>query len=99
MEYFDANAFLFSLTNNFKHAQTGIVASTDTYSVYDCSSYGPTFGGGHDFYTDLRTSAYANLGYTYACRVGIYGSSECWDDFAGGFDFSLVEIEVYSSHP
>ena len=38
MEYFDANAFLFSLTNNFKHAQTGIVASTDTYSVYDCSS-------------------------------------------------------------
>ncbi len=97
--HFDANAFLFSLTNNFKHTQIGVAASADTYSVYDCSSYGLTFGGGHDFYSDLRTSAYANLGHTYACRVGVYGSSECWDDFAGGFDFSLVEIEVYSSQP
>ena len=61
---------------------------------YDCSSYGPTFGGGHDFYTDLRTSAYANLGYSYACRVGSFDSSECRDDFAEGFDCALVEIEV-----
>jgi TLD protein len=96
--YSDDTAFLFSLTNNYKHTQTGI-AGTTVYSVFDCASYGPTFGGGHDFYTDLRNSAYTNIGYTYACRVGTYGSDQCRNDFAGPSQLSLIELEVYSSEP
>ena len=40
----DANAFIFSLNNN-KYAK----ASNDN-AIYCNSSYGPTFGGGHDLY-------------------------------------------------
>lgn len=91
----DASAFLFSLTNAFKHGQTG---SGTTYAVYDCSTNGPTFGGGNDFNTNLKDSAYSNLGYTYACRVGTYGSANCYNDFAGAYQPALVELEVYSEH-
>jgi hypothetical protein len=90
----DPTAFLFSLTNNFKHTQFG--GSLGSYSTYDCYSYGPTFGGGHDFYTDLRSSSYGNLGYSYACRVGSYSSPDCMLDFAGAVAPILVELEVYS---
>jgi hypothetical protein len=89
----DPSAFLFSLTNGFKHGQTG---SNTQYALYDCSTYGPTFGGGHDFTTNLKDSAYTNLGYTYVCRVGTYGSADCRNDFAGAYQPALVELEVYS---
>jgi hypothetical protein len=91
----DLTAFLFSLTNSYKHAQTGAYSGSGL-SIYDCSSYGPTFGGGNDFSTDLKDTAYANLGYTYACRVGAYGSADCRNDFAGAYQPALVELEVYS---
>ena len=97
--HFDASAFLFSLTNNFKHEQTGTYGYYNQHSVYDCGTYGPTFGGGHDFYTNLQTTTYTNLGWTYACRVGSLGSSVCRNDFTGAYQPVLVELEVYSSLP
>ena len=90
----DNNAFLFSLTNDFKHEQTG--PWTDN-STYDCNTNGPTFGGGHDFYTNLSTGAYVDLGWSYACRVGDIGSDECRNDFAGGYNPSMTELEVYAA--
>ena len=96
--YFDASAFLFSLTNNFKHEQSG-TGPYGFHSVFDCGNYGPTFGGGHDFYINLATTTYNNLGYTYACRVGTFGSTECRNDFSGTYQPVLVEVEVYSSLP
>jgi hypothetical protein len=92
----DATAFLFSLTNNFKYVQGGGVEKSGAYSIYDCYSYGPTFGGGHDFYTDLRSSSYASVGYSYTCRVGASYSEECQIDFAGARTPILIELEVYS---
>jgi hypothetical protein len=92
----DPTAFLFSLTNNFKHSQPTDYSYNYEYSIYDCQPYGPTFGGGHDFYTNLRTDIHVNLGYSYACRVGSYGSSECHNDFAGAYQPLLLELEVYS---
>lgn len=53
---YDPDAFMFSLTNNFKHEQTGQYAASAN-SIFDCTYHGPTFGGGSDFYTDLRGSA------------------------------------------
>jgi len=48
---YDNRAFLFSLVNStgkpHKLTNTGPYAGT-SYSIYDYSSYGPTFGGGHD---------------------------------------------------
>ena len=96
----DPSAFLFSLTNNFRHSQEDsylfMLGYQYYYSIYDCSSYGPTFGGGHDFYTDLRQYTYTYLGHSYGCRVGTYGSQECIEDLAGSYTPVLVELEVYS---
>ena len=43
----DRSAFIFSLTNKYKHTQT---ATSGTNAIYRRSTYGPTMGGGHDIY-------------------------------------------------
>jgi hypothetical protein len=89
----DPAAFLFSVTNNFKHAQTG--PFTDS-STYDCVDHGPTFGA-LDFWTNLSTDVNVLVGWSYACRVGELGSYECINDFAGGQFPDLLELEVYAA--
>jgi hypothetical protein len=91
----DGSAFLFSLSPVFRHGQGTQWAQSGVYAVYDNASMGPAFGGGHDFYTDL-TSGWANLGYSYACRVGERGQPSCHADFTGGYNFGIVELEVYT---
>ena len=92
----DSNAFLFSITNNFRHALTQA-----GYAIWDCSSYGPTFGGGFDLLVREGSGSTA-LGYAYACRVGAPSSAECQTDFSGQTDFvtnagvfSYLEVEVF----
>jgi hypothetical protein len=82
--------FLFSLTNDFKH-------SWFRYGNYQYNNpnYGPTWGGGHDFYTNLASSSYCNIGYDYVCRTGSYGSSTCRNDFCGTYNPALTEVEVF----
>jgi hypothetical protein len=87
----DPSAFLFSLTNAFRHALSGNAA----IALYDCQNSGPGFGGGNDFITNLKDQASANLGYTYACRVG--SGSQCTIDYAGMSPIMLVELEVYAA--
>jgi len=89
----DPAAFLFSLTNSYKHAQTSMYPEN---AVFDCSTYGVVFGAGYDFYTNLKDTASDALGYSYSCRVGTPSSSQCLSDFAGAYSFSLVELEVYT---
>jgi hypothetical protein len=86
----NSSNFLFSLTNNYKHAWYRY-----TYYQYNHPSYGPTWGGGHDFYTNLATSTYCNLGHDYTCRIGSYGIDTCRDDFCGIYQPTLSEVEVY----
>ena len=58
------------------------------------SSYGPTFGGGHDLYiasgANANSSSYSNLGNTYQCPTNANSSF-----LVGGRDFSVNEIEVF----
>ncbi|MCP3875653.1 MAG: hypothetical protein GY699_21170 [Desulfobacteraceae bacterium] len=82
--------FLFSLTNNFKHEYY----RNNNYQ-YNHSSYGPVWGGGHDFYTNLVNNSYCNLGYSYQCRTGAYGSVECREDFCGEYSPDIEELEVW----
>ncbi len=89
-----ASNFLFSLTTNFKH----IAIAAGNYQ-YDHASYGPTFGGGHDFYTNLASSSYCNIGYSYSCRVGSYTSTECREDFCGQYTPVIDELEVWYKAP
>ena len=96
----DPSAFLISFTDDTRtgFAGSGFFGGTSFAAVYDESSYGPTFGGGHDFYISSNmTTGYTNSGHTYGCIVGSYGSSPCDSYLAGSYNsWNAVEIEIYS---
>ncbi|CAH3173153.1 unnamed protein product [Porites evermanni] len=103
---YDSQAFLFSLVNKpgwapVKLPQTGQHSSNDL-SIYDCSSYGPIFGGGHDIiiadYASSSSSSNANLGHTYSPPSGYnYGDTFTQTFLAGGsnYYFTPDEIETF----
>ncbi|KAL9963142.1 hypothetical protein ACROYT_G032317 [Oculina patagonica] len=103
--WYDSAAFLFSLVNKpgwqpLKLDQTGQYSYRKTYSIYSCSSYGPTFGGGHDIYIDSyassSTSSYTNLGEEYSPPPGYsFGSSFARSFLAGSYNFQPDEVEVF----
>jgi len=90
--------FLFSLTRGYKIAAgSGGVWSGNSYSQYNKNSYGPTFGGGHDWQVNSTISGgYCNLGYSYACQVGSRGTATCQNDFCGNYSsWTITEMEVW----
>ena len=102
---YDSKAFLFSLVNKpgwapVKLPQTGKYGSGKT-SLYFHSSYGPTFGGGHDIYlsnyASFGTNSYSNLGYTYYDPTGgnSYGTTFTQTFLAGSHRFTPDEIETF----
>ena len=103
---YDSAAFLFSLVNKpgwqpLKLDQTGVDSSNKRYSIYSCSSYGPSFGDGFDIYITnnaaSNTNSYTNLGYTYSPPPGnSYGSSFSQSFLAGTtYNFRPDEVEVF----
>ena len=104
---YDSKAFLFSLVNKpgwapVKLTQTGQDSYRRAYSTYSCSSYGPTFGGGHDIYVSdyasSNTNSHANLGHEYASPSGYnYGSTFARTFLAGGSNryFRPDEVEIF----
>ena len=101
---YDSQAFLFSLVNKpgwapVKLPQTGTY-SYSSYSIYACSSYGPTFGWGHDIYivdyASSSSSSYTNLGYTYSAPSGYsLGSTFTYTFLAGTYNFTPDEVETF----
>ena len=70
------------------------------YALYDCSSYGPTFGGGHSIYiADYASSngnSYANLGWAYSPPSGYnYGDTFTQTFLAGTYQFTPDEVETF----
>ena len=102
---YDSQAYLFSLVNKpgwgpVRLNQTGSYSYYRSRSVYGCSSYGPTFGGGHDIYISSYASysswSSSNLGHTYSPPSGYYYWSNFAQTFlAGSYRFTPDEIEVF----
>jgi len=103
---YDSAAFLFSLVNKpgwqpLKLDQTGEHSYRRRYSIYHYySSYGPTFGGGHDIYiannAASNTNSYSELGHEYGPPSGYsYGSSFSQSFLAGSRNFQPDEVEVF----
>ena len=102
---YDSKAFLFSLVSKpgwapVKLSQTGTYSSNRAHSVYFRSSYGPTFGGGHDIYISNSASSYSNsysnLGYTYSPPSGYsQGSTFAQTFLAGTYTFTPDELETF----
>ncbi|XP_068705748.1 uncharacterized protein [Montipora foliosa] len=102
---YDATAFLFSLRNKpgwapTKLPQTGVHSSSLTQSIYDCNTYGPTFGGGNDIQipnlASSDTSSYSDLGCTYSPPAGhAFASTFAITFLAGTYSFRPTEVEVF----
>ena len=95
---YDSEAFLFSLVNEPGWAPVKLNQSGDNsrrqYSIYSCSYYGPTFGGGHDIYianNAYSSSSYSSF-YTYRPPSG-YSSGSSF--LAGSYSFTPDEIETF----
>jgi len=104
--HYDSAAFLFSLVNKpgwqpLKLHQTGVDSSNKRYSIYSCSSYGPTFGWGYDIYiannAASNTQSYSDLGHTYSPPAGYSHSSSFARSFLAGttYNFRPDEVEVF----
>ena len=85
------DSFIFTLTNMYNISPTKFPNSDTNYSIYDHSSYGPTFGSGFDIAT--FGSYHTNLGHSYKDVLG-----KGYSIFKGdndNYNFNLKEIEVF----
>ena len=89
------NAFLFSIDRRAKYPLT---PGKEGCAIYCNANYGPTFGGGHDIciYNDCNTSkvSYSHFPTSYTCNE--YANKGKSDYLAGAYNFTVIEIEVYS---
>jgi hypothetical protein len=94
----DANAFIFSLTNNDnKPLKMKIDPDKHRYAIYCNFEYGPTFGTGIRIKNNAKTTmdSYSNLGKSYKHPQYAEGTNEARTFLAGSIHFRLDEIEVY----
>mmetsp|Transcript_32027 Transcript_32027/g.88488 ORF Transcript_32027/g.88488 Transcript_32027/m.88488 type:complete len:731 (+) Transcript_32027:106-2298(+) len=95
--FVSSKAFLFTL-----HCSAGLgptkmplKGSNNEYAANGSSSYGPTFGGGHDLHiadnANASSSSYANVGHTYVCPLGQTGRTFV----TGTQNFQVAEVEVF----
>jgi len=87
----DNDSFIFLLRS--KRGQKGkYTIKNNAYSVYHQAGYGPTFGGGFDFYLcsncNTTNSSYSNAGHSYSCN-----SDQTL--LAGAYNFTVQDYEVY----
>lgn len=85
----DRKAFLFNLTNNIKIDQR--TSSEGYYQTYNANYYGPTFGGGHDLYTDTALGDYGS-GYSYGYSYGNINDGQQYNYTT----FQTAEMEVFT---
>jgi len=88
----DQNAFLFLVRSSKGTKPASWKASNVSQAVYSYSSYGPTFGGGHDMYLcdscNQSNGSYSNLGTSYSAPKDT-------TLLAGAYNFTVKEYEVF----
>ncbi|KAJ5071397.1 pep-cterm sorting domain-containing protein [Anaeramoeba ignava] len=94
----DSNAFIFSLRNDKGDRIPTKFTYKQNYAIFSSLSFGPNFGGGHDFYlySNLQPGR-SDFGYSYNLPNGItYESNEAKSYLAGSYDKWVVdEVESY----
>ena len=86
------DSFIFTLTNMYNISPTKFPNSDTSKSIYDCSSYGPIFGFGHDICIGFNSNS-TNFPYSYKDVLG-----KGYSIFKGdndNYNFNLKEIEVF----
>jgi hypothetical protein len=92
-------SFLFTLKNSRNSEPRKFRLASAANAIYCHSSYGPTFGNGHDLYVsngcDGNNSSYTNLGNGYVNDTGFEGKVA----LIGEYNFTVKEIEVFMISP
>jgi hypothetical protein len=88
----DPQAFIFSLDT-----KTKLTCHNQNYVIYCNSSYGPTFGGGHDIWisNNWDSGTYSNCGYSYGKNENITSPYYLTGNTDNSYAFTPVEVEVY----
>jgi len=72
------------------------MATSPSHAIYRSSSYGPSFGGGHDISiknnANSNTNSYTNFGGSYSVPSGVQGQ---YTILAGSRYFTPDEVEVF----
>jgi hypothetical protein len=85
--------FLFNLTGNMRYQKN----NHSVHQAYNSSTYGPTFGGGHDLYINQGLAGgYANLGYGYGDSSRI-GQTSYRAELAGSYNtWTVGKLETFT---
>ena len=97
---YERKCFIFSVSLEEKFE-----CNNPQYGIYGNTSYGPTWGGGHDFYiadnaANSTNTSYFNVGHSYNNK-GKYvnGAAETYRSFlgteAGNYYSKITEWEVF----
>jgi len=89
-----SDSFIFTLTNIHGTEPTKFPNSNSSYSIYDHSNNGPTFGGVHDICI-YKNDTYANFPHSYQDILGKGKSIFTGDSNNNNKSFKLKEIEVF----
>ena len=72
------------------------MVTKSSHAIYRNSSYGPTFGGGHDIYiannANRDAPSYTNFGFSYSVPSGVQVKNTI---LAGTYSFTPDEVEVF----
>lgn len=96
----DNSAFIFSLENKDGNPLK-LNCIQPEYAVYSnpFSSYGPTFGRGHDIYisdnSNSSSASFSNLGDSFKHPNYAFGTTQAKSFLAGSYNFQTADIEVY----
>jgi hypothetical protein len=88
-------SFIFTIKNPHNLSPRTFALSSANCAIRNESNYGPTFGGGHDFYVcdkcQTIQGSYTSFGHSYTNNTGISGQSV----FTGGYKFLVKNVEVF----
>ena len=91
-----SNTFIFSLRNKEGFGPFKSAVTKSTYAIYRRSSYGPTFGGGHDIHiannANSNTNSYTDFGHSYSVPSGVQDRRTI---LPGTNRFTPDEVEVF----
>ena len=94
----DPKAYIFSLINLDNRPFKAFCSNNGENAIYCGSTYGPTFGGGHDICIEsnshMNQSSHCNFGYTFVHADYDKDAESSKAILAGSKYFQTFEIEV-----
>ena len=96
-----SKSFLFSLynINGYAPVKVNIKSGHYSYAIFTCPDWGPSFGGGHDWWIANNAASnhnsYTYCGSSYPLPPGYSASGASCQFYAGSNKFTPTDVEVF----